>query len=95
MIVAIDAGNTRIKWGVHDGTAWIDSCARGTFVVAAAKFRTSQPCALRMGPIRSLTYPTDPLNGGPPVFDSCSTTERDASPIVRTRLPLAPDVLPS
>jgi type III pantothenate kinase len=23
MIVAIDAGNTRIKWGVHDGAAWV------------------------------------------------------------------------
>ena len=24
MIVAIDAGNSRIKWGVHDGSAWTD-----------------------------------------------------------------------
>jgi type III pantothenate kinase len=24
MIVAIDAGNTRIKWGLHDGVQWID-----------------------------------------------------------------------
>ncbi|MDR3298966.1 MAG: type III pantothenate kinase [Candidatus Accumulibacter sp.] len=24
MIVAIDAGNSRIKWGVHDGAAWVD-----------------------------------------------------------------------
>jgi type III pantothenate kinase len=24
MIVAIDAGNSRIKWGVHDGSAWVD-----------------------------------------------------------------------
>ena len=24
MIIAIDAGNTRIKWGVHDGSAWAD-----------------------------------------------------------------------
>ena len=23
MIVTIDAGNSRIKWGVHDGAAWI------------------------------------------------------------------------
>lgn len=23
-IVAIDAGNSRIKWGLHDGTAWLD-----------------------------------------------------------------------
>lgn len=23
MLIAIDAGNTRIKWGVHDGAAWI------------------------------------------------------------------------
>ncbi len=24
MIVAIDAGNTRIKWGVHNGARWVD-----------------------------------------------------------------------
>jgi type III pantothenate kinase len=23
-IIAIDAGNTRIKWGLHDGAAWVD-----------------------------------------------------------------------
>jgi len=23
MIVCLDSGNTRIKWGVHDGTAWL------------------------------------------------------------------------
>lgn len=23
-VVAIDAGNTRIKWGLHDGTGWLD-----------------------------------------------------------------------
>ena len=22
-ILAIDAGNTRVKWGVHDGTGWV------------------------------------------------------------------------
>lgn len=25
MIIAIDAGNSRIKWGVHDGRQWLDS----------------------------------------------------------------------
>ena len=30
MIVAIDAGNTRIKWGVHDGAAWIENDALPT-----------------------------------------------------------------
>ncbi len=25
MIIAIDAGNSRIKWGVHDGCQWLDS----------------------------------------------------------------------
>ncbi|MBL8394999.1 MAG: type III pantothenate kinase [Candidatus Accumulibacter sp.] len=25
MIIAIDAGNSRIKWGVHDGSRWLDS----------------------------------------------------------------------
>ena len=24
MMIAIDAGNTRIKWGVHDGAGWVD-----------------------------------------------------------------------
>lgn len=24
MMIAIDAGNTRIKWGVHDGGAWVE-----------------------------------------------------------------------
>lgn len=32
MILAIDAGNTRIKWGVHDGDAW---CAQGVLAHAA------------------------------------------------------------
>ncbi len=27
MILAIDAGNTRIKWGVHDGSRWVRSGA--------------------------------------------------------------------
>ena len=30
MIVAIDAGNTRIKWGVHDGSAWLERGALPT-----------------------------------------------------------------
>lgn len=25
MLLAIDAGNSRIKWGVHDGQAWVDT----------------------------------------------------------------------
>jgi len=33
MLVAIDAGNTRIKWGVHDGAAWI---AQGALPTRAA-----------------------------------------------------------
>lgn len=33
MIVAIDAGNTRIKWGLHDGADWI---ARGALPTAEA-----------------------------------------------------------
>lgn len=33
MILAIDAGNTRIKWGVHDGSAWV---ATGAVETAAA-----------------------------------------------------------
>lgn len=30
MILAIDAGNTRIKWGVHDGNAWLAAGAVAT-----------------------------------------------------------------
>ena len=29
MIIAIDAGNTRIKWGIHDSDAWLE---RGAFL---------------------------------------------------------------
>ncbi|MBL0209171.1 MAG: type III pantothenate kinase [Propionivibrio sp.] len=29
-LIAIDAGNTRIKWGVHDGAAWVASGALPT-----------------------------------------------------------------
>jgi type III pantothenate kinase len=32
-VVAIDAGNTRIKWGLHDGTRWVD---RGVLATADA-----------------------------------------------------------
>ncbi|HPT49770.1 MAG TPA: type III pantothenate kinase [Accumulibacter sp.] len=35
MIVAIDAGNSRIKWGVHDGNGWLDS---GVLATADAAF---------------------------------------------------------
>lgn len=31
MIIAIDAGNSRIKWGVHDGQGW---CANGVLATA-------------------------------------------------------------
>ena len=34
MIVAIDAGNTRIKWGLHDGEAWVGNGALPTSDVA-------------------------------------------------------------
>ncbi|HET9653315.1 MAG TPA: type III pantothenate kinase [Usitatibacter sp.] len=30
MLLAIDAGNTRIKWGVHDGRGWVSSGAVAT-----------------------------------------------------------------
>ena len=32
-ILAVDAGNTRVKWGVHDGREW---CRRASFATAAA-----------------------------------------------------------
>lgn len=32
-MIAIDAGNTRIKWGVHDATGWV---ARGALPTADA-----------------------------------------------------------
>ena len=34
MIVAIDAGNSRVKWGLHDGSRWLDSGALATSEVA-------------------------------------------------------------
>lgn len=34
MIVALDAGNTRIKWGTHDGSTWIAHGALPTVEVA-------------------------------------------------------------
>ena len=34
MIAAIDAGNTRIKWGLHDGEAWVGNGALPTSDVA-------------------------------------------------------------
>jgi type III pantothenate kinase len=34
MILAIDAGNTRIKWGLHDGAAW---AGRGALALAEAE----------------------------------------------------------
>ena len=35
MIVAIDAGNSRIKWGVHDGDGWLNSGVLATADVAS------------------------------------------------------------
>ncbi len=34
MNIAIDAGNSRIKWGVHDGSRWLDNGALATADVA-------------------------------------------------------------
>lgn len=34
MIIAIDAGNSRIKWGLHDGTRWLDTGVLATADVA-------------------------------------------------------------
>lgn len=39
MILAIDAGNTRIKWGLHDGRAWVATGAVDT--AASAKLAQS------------------------------------------------------
>jgi type III pantothenate kinase len=43
MILAIDAGNTRIKWGLHDGAAWIATGAVGT--ADSARLAQSWACA--------------------------------------------------
>lgn len=46
MILAIDAGNTRIKWGVHDGNAWVAAGAVETAAAAQlAKSWASAPVA--------------------------------------------------
>jgi type III pantothenate kinase len=34
-VLAIDAGNTRIKWGLHDGTAWVRTGAVATSEAAS------------------------------------------------------------
>lgn len=47
MILAIDAGNTRIKWGVHDGSAWVASGAVDT--AAAARLAQSWAAAPAAG----------------------------------------------
>ena len=41
MILAIDAGNSRLKWGIHDGTAWLE---RGNLPTEdAGKLSASMP----------------------------------------------------
>jgi type III pantothenate kinase len=48
MMLAIDCGNTRLKWGVHDGAAWL---AQGLLdyaeLAALAEVLKAQPCAQR------------------------------------------------
>ncbi len=46
MMIAIDAGNTRIKWGVHDGSTWIAQGALPTSEAASlAEVSSSWPSA--------------------------------------------------
>lgn len=47
--VAIDAGNTRIKWGVHDGACWIDQGALPTGEAGQlSALAAGWPCAARI-----------------------------------------------
>ena len=41
-MIAIDAGNTRIKWGVRDGTGWVERGALPTG--EAARLSECVPC---------------------------------------------------
>lgn len=45
-ILAIDAGNTRVKWGVHDGTQWVSQGAVRT--AESARLRDTLPAAERI-----------------------------------------------
>jgi type III pantothenate kinase len=59
MIIAIDAGNSRIKWGVNDGNAWLDSGVLATADVAwlseaADEWPANARCASAMSPARRL-----------------------------------------
>lgn len=49
MMIAIDAGNTRIKWGVHDGAGWLAQGALPTGEVAQlAGIRIAWPAGARV-----------------------------------------------
>lgn len=41
-VLAIDAGNTRIKWGIHDGAGWIKQAWLETALVAELKSAFSE-----------------------------------------------------
>ena len=43
MLIAIDAGNTRVKWGVYSGSSWV---AQGPLLTAGA-VRLAQVSAAR------------------------------------------------
>ena len=50
-VIAVDAGNTRIKWGVHDGRAWLaqgalDTGAAGNLAELAGAWPQDAPLAV-------------------------------------------------
>ncbi|MBN8512626.1 type III pantothenate kinase [Accumulibacter sp.] len=58
MIVAIDAGNSRIKWGVHDGSAWVDGGALATADVGRLAEVADQWPAHARGVVCNVAGPT-------------------------------------
>lgn len=51
MLLAIDAGNTRVKWGVHDGAGWVVQASAGydelaQIAISVRKFRVSGPVVI-------------------------------------------------
>lgn len=55
MILAIDAGNTRIKWGVHDGANWLAQGAAGYHEVALLEAALRAIPGIRQAVVCSVT----------------------------------------
>ena len=59
MILAIDAGNSRVKWGWHDGNGW-SSIATVSLIEFAATSDHVNPFSITPVSYTHLTLPTTP-----------------------------------